>query len=397
MAAIDQAARQHSHAVDARAEDRKQSRKQRDRREDRDRRDQHAADAHRADERQRQHDHREQADRDRRARDDDGAAGVGHGLDERRLDVVALTQLVAEPEDHQQCVVDRDAEADEGDQELHDDGDVGDVGQAPDERERVQDGRHRDHDRHQDRGQRPEHEQEDHQRAKPADHGFEEDARAPARAVRRCLLERVVAGHVDGDAGREAARRRGANPIRAALGAEVGLPGRVDLEEGRVAVVRDVHRVVRREVRARQRARHRRRSPLHCSLDRKAFRHVAVAVEDDDVRRPHTDAERLQRALARLVGRLPGDREALIPARRELARGDAAEQRQHDPDADHGPAMTGREVREAAEPPAVGSLDACRLNRRHGFPPSRRLGLTTAPPAKTNRRLLFVPESFANE
>ena len=63
-------------------------------------------------------DHREQADRDGRARDDHRAAGVGHRLDERRLDVCALAQLVAEAEDHQQRVVDRDPEADERDQEL---------------------------------------------------------------------------------------------------------------------------------------------------------------------------------------------------------------------------------------------------------------------------------------
>ena len=71
------------------------------------------------------------ADRDRRAGDDHRAAGVRHRLDERRLDVLALAQLVAEAEDHQQRVVDRDAEADERDQELDDDRDVGDVGQAP--------------------------------------------------------------------------------------------------------------------------------------------------------------------------------------------------------------------------------------------------------------------------
>ena len=48
------------------------------------------------------------------------------------LDVGSLAQLVAEAEDHQQRVVDRDAEPDERDQELHDDRDVRDVGQAPD-------------------------------------------------------------------------------------------------------------------------------------------------------------------------------------------------------------------------------------------------------------------------
>ena len=77
-----------------------------------------------AEQRQRQDDHRQQPDRHGRARDDHRVAGVGHRLDERRLDVVPFAELVAEAEDHQQRVVDRDAEADERDQELHDDRDV---------------------------------------------------------------------------------------------------------------------------------------------------------------------------------------------------------------------------------------------------------------------------------
>ena len=62
--------------------------------------------------------HGQQADGDGRAGDDHRAPGVGHRLDERRLDVLAVAQLVAEAEDHQQRVVDRDAETDERDQEL---------------------------------------------------------------------------------------------------------------------------------------------------------------------------------------------------------------------------------------------------------------------------------------
>ena len=56
--------------------------------------------------------------------DDHRVAGVGHRLDQRRLDVVSFAELVAEAEDHQQRVVDRDAETDQHDQELHDDRDV---------------------------------------------------------------------------------------------------------------------------------------------------------------------------------------------------------------------------------------------------------------------------------
>ena len=118
-------------------------------------------------ERQRQEDHRQEPDRHGRARDDHRVAGVGHRLDERRLDVVSLAELVAEAEDHQQRVVDRDAEADQRDQELHDDRDVGDVRQRPDERERVEDRRDRDDERRQHGGQRPEDEEQD-QRARRA-------------------------------------------------------------------------------------------------------------------------------------------------------------------------------------------------------------------------------------
>ena len=92
----------------------------------------------------------------------------------------------------------------------------------------------------------------------------------------------------------------------------------------------------------RGRARHRR-------LDRVALRRVALRVEDDDVRRPDADAECLERALARLVGGLARDREALVPALRDLAGGEAAEEREHEPGADDGPAVTSDEVGEAGE------------------------------------------------
>jgi len=52
------------------------------------------------------------------------ASGVGHRLDKGCLDILAFAQLVAEAKDHQQRIVDRDAEADERDQELDDDRDV---------------------------------------------------------------------------------------------------------------------------------------------------------------------------------------------------------------------------------------------------------------------------------
>ena len=131
VALVDEPLRHHADAVDPLAQHGEHRRQQRDRRQHRDGRDQHAADPDRADERQRQDDHRQQADRHRGAGDDHRPAGVRHRLDERRLDVLALAQLVAEAEDHQQRVVDRDAEPDQRDQELDDDRHVRDVGQAP--------------------------------------------------------------------------------------------------------------------------------------------------------------------------------------------------------------------------------------------------------------------------
>ena len=161
---------------------------------------------------------------------------MSHRLDERRLDIVSFTELIAEAEDHQQRIVDRHPEADQRDQELHDDRDVRDVRQQPDERERIEDRRDRDDKRHQDRGQRPENEEEDDQRAEAANQTLQQDARASALAVAVRLVERIATGHVDGDSGRKAVRRHGAHLYRAALLVDSGPAGQVDLLEGRVSV-----------------------------------------------------------------------------------------------------------------------------------------------------------------
>ena len=193
VALVDEPLRHHPQAVDPRAERCQQRRQQRDRRGHGDERDQHPTDAHRADERQRDHDQGEQTDGHRRPGDDHGAAGMRHRLHERGLDLCALAQLVAEAEDHQQRVVDRDAQPDERDQELDDDRDVRDVRQDPDQRERIQDRRHRDHERHQHRRQRAEHEEEDHERAERADHRLEQHSRG-RRCFRACSLPRAGRG-----------------------------------------------------------------------------------------------------------------------------------------------------------------------------------------------------------
>ena len=80
-----------------------------------------------------------------------------------------MAELLAEAEDHQQRVVDRNAEADERDEELDDDRDIGDVGQRPDEVKVVRIDVAAISSGIEDRGQRPEDEQQDDQRADAAD------------------------------------------------------------------------------------------------------------------------------------------------------------------------------------------------------------------------------------
>ena len=237
-----------------------------------------------------------------------------HRLDERRLEVVAFAKLVAEAEDHQERVVDRDSQTDERDQELHDDRDVGDVGQSPDKRERVENRGDSDDDRHQHRRERSEHEEQNHERTEPADHRFQEDARPSARAVLACFLERLVARDIDGSSGRKAVRGCGPHLLCAADLVELVRAGRIDLGEGGVPVARDVHEVAGREVRAREGARHGCGGALDRVLDGRVLRRVTACVEDHDVGCAHAGPEVLQRALAGLIGRLAGDGEGLIPA-----------------------------------------------------------------------------------
>ena len=152
-------------------------RQQRDRDQRRDERDQHPAVAHRAQERQRQRDQREQADRDRDAAEDDRAAGGLHRPLHGLVAAAPVRALLAPARDDDQRVVDRHAEPDQRDQELHDRRDLGELGQP----EQEQEGGHDRDDRHPERDereQRGEDEGEHGQRADAADHRLEQDARA---------------------------------------------------------------------------------------------------------------------------------------------------------------------------------------------------------------------------
>jgi hypothetical protein len=84
--------------------------------------------------------------------------------------------LLAPAVDHQQRVVDRDAEADQRDEELHDEADVGEVADAEHAQERRED-RHGGDDQRHERHERREHEQQDDQRAAGAQQRLAQHAR----------------------------------------------------------------------------------------------------------------------------------------------------------------------------------------------------------------------------
>ena len=115
--------------VEPRPELRQHDGQQGDRDQRRDQRDQQAAVAHRAQERQGQRDQREQADRDRDAAEDDRATGGLHRALHRLLAARTVRALLTPARHDDQRVVDRDPEADQRDQELHDRRDAGQLGQ----------------------------------------------------------------------------------------------------------------------------------------------------------------------------------------------------------------------------------------------------------------------------
>ena len=208
---------------------------------DGDERDQHPADADAAHRGLGQDDQREQADRDGHAREHDGVAGGRHRGDDRVGVRAAVVALLAPARDDEQRVVDRDAEADERDEELHDRGDVADVRQPEHDQQRGQD-RERGHQERQEREQRREHEGEHGQRAERAEERLREHAGPVGRAAGRELLQArgrdVVARgqRASQHPGRLVAHGRVAEPFRARA---------EDERERRAAVVGDEAPVVR--------------------------------------------------------------------------------------------------------------------------------------------------------
>ena len=102
-------------AVDAGADDRQERGQERQPVEDRDPHDDGARGAHRGEEGALEEEHRREPYRDGDAGEGDGAAGGGDGGGDRVLAARACGQLVSEAVDDEERVVDRHAEADQGD------------------------------------------------------------------------------------------------------------------------------------------------------------------------------------------------------------------------------------------------------------------------------------------
>ncbi len=160
--------------------------------------DQQAAEAHAAQQRDGDGDEGEEADRHRAGAGHDGVPGCLHGHHDRVVVVPPVRALLAPSGDDEQRVVDRDAEADERDEELHDEAHVGDVGRGEDDAERRED-RDPCHDERDHREERGEDEGEDDHRAEGAEERLDEQARG--LGVVGALGEQVVAADLPVETG----------------------------------------------------------------------------------------------------------------------------------------------------------------------------------------------------
>ena len=175
------------------------------------------------------------------------------------------------------------------------------------ERERVQDRRDRYDDRHQHRRHRPEDEEEDDQRSDASDHRLRRTLGPSVAALR--LVERVTPGEVHGrrPAVRSPAVSRGSRSVC------VSAPNpavRADRSSANI-VCRSLETYASLRVENHEPTRKRGKSAADRGdrpLEPGALRHVALRREDGDVRSLRAGAERLQRALVRLVRRVAGDR-----------------------------------------------------------------------------------------
>jgi hypothetical protein len=226
--------------------------------------------------------------------------------------------LLAPARDDDQRVVDRDAQAEQGDQELHDRRDRGQLGQPEQEQEGGHDRRNR-HQERDDRQERGEDEDQNRERTGAADDGLEQQTR-PLVVGSRVLEQGVEPSEVNGLAGdRGALERPGGGllgeRVLAERGVRIGL--RVDDREGRRAVLGD-ERVrargrVRRDPRVRQCLLEARFDLLEVGAHSGGVDRLAVRKRDDRHQRRGVAARAVIEAGDRLV-RLP----AFLVGNREL-------------------------------------------------------------------------------
>ena len=219
--------------VDPRADGREQSRQQGEDDRHAHQRDQHAAEAHAAQEGHRHDDQRDQADRDRHAGGDDRVPGGLHRDDHGLLVVVAVRALLPPARDDEQRVVDRDTEADQRDQELHDEADVGERRQAEHEQERRED-RDRGDDQRQQRQERGEDEEQDDQCTRRTEQGLGQHARPRGVTAGR---QHAVGRQPAGEAGRRGRLVQSGRHLHVEARAEGRRQRRLDQRVRRPAVV----------------------------------------------------------------------------------------------------------------------------------------------------------------
>ena len=226
-APLEQPAGNDAQAVHARAQQRDEGRQERRRRGDRDERNQHRPSAHGAHERQWHQQQQRKPDRDGETGEERRAPGGRHRCLQRGGRLLSRCELLAEAEDHEHRVVDRDREADQRDDVGDVLGHVAEVGDDPDEPERGRQRRKGESDGDDHRAQCPEHEQQHRERDRNGDRlAFAEVAVVDRLQV---VAERGKASQIDARTRHRADRPAHAFGVVFRVGR---LQGRRDLDVG---------------------------------------------------------------------------------------------------------------------------------------------------------------------
>jgi len=195
----------------AHTEHREECRLQRRGRQHRRERDEEAADAERADERHGDEEQQRETDRNGRAGEEHRAAGRLHRADDRTVDVARGSELLAEPVDDKQRVVDGEPEPDELD-EIRDIAHHRDaMRETEDDGERRGDRAGRKHERHEHGEREPEHREEHRERDR------QRDRLAAQQVVREHRLEVVLDRRLAGDVRARLPGERASHRRRVAL------------------------------------------------------------------------------------------------------------------------------------------------------------------------------------